>query len=208
MWAEALGLERVGIHDNFFDLGGHSLMATRLFTRIEAEFERSIPLAILFRAQTIAELADVLTNTPASGLHRSNFAIRNGKLRRPPLFLLHGIDGDLGQWRSLIEHLGTGLDIYGLKLPEKNGVSQPFSTLEAMAAYHVERMCDLQPEGPITSQVIPSAVGSRLRSPSNSCQVDGRSVCSGPSTRGYSDRISMTGGIFPFIDLAIICTTG
>ena len=148
MWAEALGLERVGIHDNFFELGGHSLMATGLFTRIEAEFERSIPLASLFRAQTIAELADVLTNAPASDSYRSTFAIRTGKSRRPPLFLVHGMDGDVGHWRRLIEHLGTDIDVYGLKLPEKNGVNQSFSTLEAMAAYHVERMCDFQPEGP------------------------------------------------------------
>ena len=148
LWAAALGLERVGIHDNFFDLGGHSLMATRLFTRIEAEFEKSIPLGILFQAQTIAELAYVLTNIPASRSYKSTFAIRNGQSRRPPLFLLHGIDGDLGQWRGLIEHLGADLDIYGLKLPETNGVSQPFSTLETMAAHHVEQICRVQAEGP------------------------------------------------------------
>ena len=148
MWAEALGLERVGINDNFFELGGHSLMATGLFTRIEAAFERSIPLASLFRAQTIAELADVLANAPASDSYRSTFAIRTGKSRRPPLFLVHSMDGDVGQWRRLIEYLGTDIDVYGLKLPEKNGVNQSFSTLEAMAAYHVERICDFQPEGP------------------------------------------------------------
>ncbi|HKM55690.1 MAG TPA: amino acid adenylation domain-containing protein, partial [Isosphaeraceae bacterium] len=148
MWAEVLGLERVGIHDNFFELGGHSLMATGLFSRIEAEFERLIPLASLFRAQTIAELADVLTNAPASDSYRSTFAIRTGKSRRPPLFLVHGMNGDVTYWRRLVEHLGTDIDVYGLKLPEKNGVNQSFSTLEAMAAYHVERICDFQPEGP------------------------------------------------------------
>jgi thioesterase domain-containing protein len=58
------------------------------------------------------------------------------------------MDGDVGQWRRLIEHLDTDIDVYGLKLPEKNGVHQSFSTLEAMAAYHVERICHFQPEGP------------------------------------------------------------
>ena len=148
LWADALGRERVGIHDNFFELGGHSLMATGLFARIEAEFERSIPLAILFKAQTIAELADVLTIAPASDPQSSPFAVRNGKPRRPPLFLVHGIDGDLGQWRRLIEHLGTDLDIYGLKLPEKNGANSAFSTVEAMAAYHVEQICRIESVGP------------------------------------------------------------
>jgi thioesterase domain-containing protein/acyl carrier protein len=148
IWAEALGLKRVGINDNFFELGGHSLMATQLFTRIEAEFERSIPLAILFKAQTVAEMAEVLTNVLASDSRESTFALRNGKSRQSPLFLVHGMDGDLGQWRGLIKHLGTDLEVYGLKLPDKNGVHQTFSSLEAMAAYHVERICDVQPVGP------------------------------------------------------------
>ncbi len=64
IWAEALGTDRVGIHDNFFELGGHSLMAARLFTRVEAEFGRSFPLATLFRAQTVAEMAAILIDEP------------------------------------------------------------------------------------------------------------------------------------------------
>ncbi len=86
IWAEALGLKQVGIHDNFFEVGGHSLMATQLFTQIEAEFERSIPLAILFKAQTVAAMAEVLTNALTSDPRESTFALRNGKSRRSPLF--------------------------------------------------------------------------------------------------------------------------
>ena len=148
MWAEALGLERVGIHDNFFELGGHSLMATGLFSRIEAEFKRSVPLGSLFRAQTIAELAVTLTNAPVSDSYRSTLVIEGGKSRRPTLFLVHGMDGDVGHWRPLIEHLGSDIDVYGLKLPEIAGTYQPFSSLEAMAAYHVEWIYQTQPDGP------------------------------------------------------------
>jgi amino acid adenylation domain-containing protein len=148
LWAEALRLERVGIHDNFFEIGGDSLMATGLFARIEAEFGQSTPLAILFRAQTIADLAGVLTNLTESGPSRSTFAIGNGNSRRPPLFVVHGMDGDLGQWRHLMEHLGSARNVYGLKLPGENGVAQPFTSIEALAGYHVDRMCNVQPEGP------------------------------------------------------------
>ena len=123
-------------------------MATGLFSRIEAEFKRSVPLGSLFRAQTIAELAVTLTNAPVSDSYRSTLVIESGKSRRPTLFLVHGMDGDVGHWRPLIEHLGSDIDVYGLKLPEIAGTYQPFSSLEAMAAYHVERIYQTQPDGP------------------------------------------------------------
>ena len=148
MWAEALGLERVGINDNFFELGGHSLMATRLLTRIEAEFERSIPLAILFRAQTVSEMAAILVEAPVLDPRPRTLTLRTGDSRRLPLFLVHSCSGDLLCWRPLINHLGTDRPVLGLTLPEKNGVRQTFCDIEAMAAYHVEQMCAVEPEGP------------------------------------------------------------
>jgi amino acid adenylation domain-containing protein len=57
IWAECLGIARVGINDNFFTLGGHSLIATRVATRIRRVFDVEVPLRVLFEAQTLAELA-------------------------------------------------------------------------------------------------------------------------------------------------------
>ncbi|HKV38621.1 MAG TPA: phosphopantetheine-binding protein, partial [Blastocatellia bacterium] len=57
MWAEALDLEQVSVHDNFFDLGGHSLSATRVLSRVQRRFQVEIPLRSLFEGPSIAELA-------------------------------------------------------------------------------------------------------------------------------------------------------
>ncbi|HEU0298458.1 MAG TPA: amino acid adenylation domain-containing protein, partial [Longimicrobium sp.] len=60
-WAEALGVERVGVHDNFFEIGGHSLLVARLFTRIREAFPREMALVDLFRHTTVAEQAAFVT---------------------------------------------------------------------------------------------------------------------------------------------------
>ncbi|MEM7410829.1 MAG: amino acid adenylation domain-containing protein [Myxococcota bacterium] len=60
IWCELLGLERVGVEDNFFDLGGHSLLLVQLMSRLEARFEREILITELFQYTTVAAMADWL----------------------------------------------------------------------------------------------------------------------------------------------------
>src|SRR5205085_476563 len=60
LWSEVLGIERIGIHDDFFTLGGQSLLAVRLMTRMEARFDVRLPVRVLFEESTIAGLAERL----------------------------------------------------------------------------------------------------------------------------------------------------
>jgi amino acid adenylation domain-containing protein len=62
IWCEVLGLERVGVYDNFLELGGHSLLATQVVSRISETFETDLSLRSLFENQTIADLAKVIEN--------------------------------------------------------------------------------------------------------------------------------------------------
>ena len=64
IWAEVLQLPQVGIHDNFFDFGGHSLMAIRLFSLIREHFRRDLPLSSLFLRPTIAEFTELVDPLP------------------------------------------------------------------------------------------------------------------------------------------------
>ena len=61
IWAEVLSLDQVGIHDDFYDLGGHSLAATRVASRVLKTFQLELPLKSLFRSPTVAEMAVMIT---------------------------------------------------------------------------------------------------------------------------------------------------
>ena len=65
IWAEVLSLDQVGIHDNFFDLGGHSLAATRVVSQVIKQFQLELPLQSLFQSPTVAEMAAVITQNQA-----------------------------------------------------------------------------------------------------------------------------------------------
>jgi len=61
IWAKVLSVEQVGIHDRFFDLGGHSLNATQVVSQVIKQFQIEVPLQSLFESPTVAEMAAVIT---------------------------------------------------------------------------------------------------------------------------------------------------
>jgi acyl-CoA synthetase (AMP-forming)/AMP-acid ligase II len=65
IWRDLLDLERVGIHDNFFALGGHSLLVTQVVSRVREQFLVDLPLAAVFETSTVAELAVVVVQRQA-----------------------------------------------------------------------------------------------------------------------------------------------
>jgi acyl carrier protein len=60
IWARVLGLTKVGIHDNFFEIGGHSLVATQIVSQVRDEFEMELPLRALFETPTVEGLAEII----------------------------------------------------------------------------------------------------------------------------------------------------
>jgi phthiocerol/phenolphthiocerol synthesis type-I polyketide synthase E len=147
IWKITLGIKGVSYNDNFFDLGGSSLMAVRVFNQIEKSFNKRLPLAVLMEAPTIEELARIIRDEkPVTSLD-SLVKIHSGTSEFP-LFLVHAAGGNLLIYRSLIKHLGPDLTVYGLQARGMNG-EKPFHTrIEDMAAQYVQEIQTVQPRGP------------------------------------------------------------
>ncbi len=148
VWCEILGLERVGIHDNFFDLGGHSLLAARLAAKIEKKLGRELALAAIFRAPTVAELAEMFQ--PRKRRSKRPFpslVAVQPKGTRPPFFCVHAIGG-IVYYRGLALALGPDQPFYGLQAQGLDGKRRPYETVEEMAAHYVREIREFQPEGP------------------------------------------------------------
>jgi acyl-CoA synthetase (AMP-forming)/AMP-acid ligase II/thioesterase domain-containing protein/acyl carrier protein/NADP-dependent 3-hydroxy acid dehydrogenase YdfG len=151
IWQTILGVARVGVRDNFFELGGTSLQAARVFAEIDRAFGKNLPLATLFEAQTIAQIAEYLTQdlTPeqTSSLWSSLVPIQP-QGSKPPLFCIHGAGGNILMYRGLSQYLGADQPLYGLQPQGLDAETTPIDRLQEMAELYVAQMRKLQPEGP------------------------------------------------------------
>jgi thioesterase domain-containing protein len=146
IWAEALGAPSVGIDDDFFAIGGHSLLAARIFSRIGAEFHCSLPLGMLFESPTVRALAQRLPHASKAGFSSLVAISRGGRL--PPVHLVPGVFGNVVGFADLARAFGPEQPVYGLQAPGLDGSCAPLTSIEAIAAHYVSAIRGLQPEGP------------------------------------------------------------
>ena len=144
LWGSLLGLEQVGIHDDFFELGGTSLRAVDLFVQINQRFGRRLPLTSVIEAPTIERFARLI----ASGEPRDSLVLIREGGDKPPLFLVHDGDGETMLYRNLAILLKRDHAIYGLQPCSRQNVPLAQTRISEMAALHVARIRSIQRRGP------------------------------------------------------------
>ncbi|MBD2016401.1 amino acid adenylation domain-containing protein [Microcoleus sp. FACHB-53] len=147
IWAKLLNYDRVGIQDNFFEVGGDSLLAVRLMAQIHQQFEREIPLSTLFLNPTVEGLAKILAQQTDS-LSWSPLVPIQPSGSKPPFFCVHPILGVVFPYYELAYSLGFDQPFYGLQPLGLDGKQSPFTRIEEMAAHYIEALRQVQPSGP------------------------------------------------------------
>ena len=158
IWSELLGVERVGLDDDFFALGGHSLQAVQMFHRMGRLLKVNLPLATLFMAPTIRLLAAAYREAGAqvpgavvAQAGRDPWAplvpIRHGS-GDTPLFFAHAVGGNCLNYRALAIGMPADMPVYGLQAQGLDGRTPPSAHIEEMAARYVKEIRKVQPNGP------------------------------------------------------------
>jgi acyl carrier protein len=147
LWQQVLEVPKIGIHDNFFDLGGHSLKAAHLFFLLEQVYGRRLPLATLFQAPTIAELASVLSHEHWTPPWQSLVAIQPSGTAIP-IFMVPGVGGNVLPFAQLAKLLGPNQPCYGLQARGLDGKESPFTSVPEMASHYIAEVRRVRPNGP------------------------------------------------------------
>jgi len=145
IWQDLLGAREIGVTDSFFDVGGHSLLALRLLTRIEQRLERKVPLAALFEAPTIEHLANVVRRQESA----ESQVVKLWSGDNPEiLFLVHTGGGSVLNYVPLVRHLAANRPVHAVQARGLSGEAVPQSDLREIAADYIEALRAIQPRGP------------------------------------------------------------
>jgi amino acid adenylation domain-containing protein len=149
MWEEALGVSPVGVRDDFFRLGGHSMLAALVMAQIKQTFGVNLPLSSLFPNPTVEHLSGLVQRQMgATASHPTLVRIRPGDSSRPPLFFVHPGGGNVLCYSDLARHLDDEQPFYGLQARGLEAGREPHTSVEEMAAHYVKAMRSVQPDGP------------------------------------------------------------
>jgi amino acid adenylation domain-containing protein len=148
IWEKVLKIHPIGIRDNFFDLGGDSVLAAYLFSLIEKKIVRQeLPITAIISSPTIEQLAAILSTNEWAAFWSSLVPIQPiGS--KPPFFCVHTHEGNVVGFRDLSNNLGSGQPFYGLQALGLDVKSAAQNCFENIAAHYLEQIRSVQPHGP------------------------------------------------------------
>lgn len=147
LFGNVLGMQKLSIQDNLFELGLNSMQAYRVFAQIKKLTGKQLPLSILIEAPSVEKLSDYLNGKQASLPWLSLVAIQP-KGTRPPLYLIHAGAGTVLFYRELSLHLGDDQPVYGLQPVGLDGKKPFHKSVEEMANHYVKEIRAVNPNGP------------------------------------------------------------
>jgi len=149
IWRQVLQLDAVGLHDDFFDLGGHSLLGVRLLAQVKKRLKVTLPLTALFSQPTPAGLAAAVDGAgEARDFHHLIPLTDVAAGTLPPLFLTHPAGGTIFRYRDLAAHLGPARPVYALQAAGVSDGREPLRSVDLMAERYLEEVRRVQPHGP------------------------------------------------------------
>jgi thioesterase domain-containing protein/acyl carrier protein len=147
IWQECMNLNSISVDDNFFALGGHSLMAVQILSKLEKKLGRSFQLAVLFQYPSIRSLANFIDNDKKETTYTCLVPIKPTGTK-PPLYIIHGEGLNVLNFSSLAAVMDKDRPIFGLQAVGLNGIDEPLDNLADIAKFYLGEIIRHNPVGP------------------------------------------------------------
>jgi amino acid adenylation domain-containing protein len=147
IWSLIVECEKISIHDNFFDLGGHSILAIKLLNEIQKNFNQELSLTSLFQNPTIAQLAQQLSQFEVQP-SISDLLVLQASGQKTPIFCVAGANGHAFYFRDFAMNFADEHPVYGLETPGRDGSHPLPISVEDHASSLIATLRQKQPKGP------------------------------------------------------------
>lgn len=147
IWEELLNTHPIGVHDNFFEIGGHSLLAVQLMAKIQQEWQLELPVSTLMRLPTVEALANIIRNDEKIACE-SLLVPLNTRKNKHSLFLIHPFGGTVFCYLALVRHLEAEHSVYAVQSPGVYKADAVEISIEDIAAQYIQVIQEQQPQGP------------------------------------------------------------
>jgi amino acid adenylation domain-containing protein len=138
IWESNIGVNNIGVNDDFFDLGGTSLIAVKTKIQIENTTKKRLSPSILFKYPTIKKLATIIANSSIE--HNKALVPIKPEGSKIPLYIVHGIGLNVLNFRSMAHCLDVDQPVYGLQAVVLDEQDKPLNTIEAIASFYIDEI--------------------------------------------------------------------
>lgn len=148
IWERVLNNHRIGVKDNFFEIGGHSLLAARLVSQTQETLHVRLPLSSLFAGPTIAEMAVLIGQQNELKTWQGPLVKVQANGHKRPIFCVHPAGGNVLCYYEMAQHMGQDRPFYGIEAVGLGGIEKMPDQMDALAARYIAAMKEVQPQGP------------------------------------------------------------
>ena len=140
LWQHVLQRPSINVNNNFFDFGGNPSLADRIFVEVAEACGRDLTSLLIYEAPTVASLAALRPQRDPPRL--PPLLLMNGGTEGPPIFIAHGLGDSVFSLFHLVNTIESSRPIYGMQARGIDGVGEPFTSVEAMAEFHLDAITE------------------------------------------------------------------
>jgi thioesterase domain-containing protein/acyl carrier protein len=164
IWKEVLGVDNASVTSSFFELGGDSMLAVQMFSKVQKQTGVNLPLSTLYKAPSISALSKIISelrpkNTEPVENKIADQGTKATKIlefvvpikttgNKTPFFCVHGVGGNVLNHKDFIPYLSKEQPFYGIQCRGLDGIKEPFNSVQIMAQHYLDEIREVQPHGP------------------------------------------------------------